>query len=201
MSSETFAAFRRSHGDQLGRLAEDHFNKDLQDSDRDTLRKAASKFSSHASIGSLIGLGFGALLAFRIRSARMKMFQAFKAREKPVSVSFADGRSGMAPWTLYIDYHTLTTMPIVEPIPDVTALVKPTIWGDLAAYFFFTAGGLFVGGETGLLTGSISAGRTITKDPASRERIEKAFIKFRADALRQEADKLDGGQSVFSKIM
>lgn len=88
-----------------------------------------------------------------------------------------------------------------EPIPDVTNLVKPTVWGDVAAYFFFTAGGLFVGGETGLITGSFSAGRLITKDPASRERIEKAFSKFKADALRQEADKLDGGQSVLSKIM
>jgi hypothetical protein len=95
MSSETFAVFRRTHGDHLGKLAEEHFNKDLQESDRETLRKAASKFRTHASIGSLIGLGLGALLAFRIRSARMKMFQAFKAREKPVSVNFADGRTGM----------------------------------------------------------------------------------------------------------
>jgi photosystem II stability/assembly factor-like uncharacterized protein len=83
----------------------------------------------------------------------------------------------------------------------VTALVKPTVFGDLAAYFFFTAGGLFVGGETGLLTGSISAGRTITKDAAARERIENAFKKFRAEALRQEADKLDGGKSMFDKIL
>lgn len=88
-----------------------------------------------------------------------------------------------------------------EPIPDVTNLVKPTVLGDVAAYFFFTAGGLFVGGETGLVTGSLSAGQSITKDPSSRERIEKAFQKFKADALRQEADKIDGGQSVFSKIL
>jgi hypothetical protein len=92
-------------------------------------------------------------------------------------------------------------MPILENIPDVTALIKPTIWGDLAAFFLFPVGGLFVGGETGLLTGSISAGRTITKDPASRERIEKAFTRFRADALREEADKLDGGKNVFSKLI
>ncbi|QDS69455.1 hypothetical protein FKW77_005680 [Venturia effusa] len=181
MSNETFAAFRKTHGDQLGKLAEEHFNKDLEDTDRETLKVAASKFSTHAQLGSLIGIGLGALLAFRVRSARMKVFNAFKAREKPVSVSFADGRT--------------------EPIPDITNLVKPTVWGDLAAYLFFTAGGLFIGGETGLITGSISAGRLITKDPASRERIEKAFQKFKADALRQEADKLDGGQSVFSKIM
>ena len=59
---------------------------------------------------------------------------------------------------------------------------------------------MFVGGETGLLTGSMSAGRTITKDAEVRERIEKAFRGFRADALRQEADKLDGGGSLLNKM-
>jgi hypothetical protein len=57
-----------------------------------------------------------------------------------------------------------------------------------------------VGGETGLLTGSLSSGRLITKDADSRERIESAFRKFRADALRQEADKLDGGGSLLNKM-
>lgn len=96
MSNETFAAFRKTHGDQLGKLAEEHFNKDLEDTDRETLKVAAAKFSSHAAIGSLIGISLGALLAFRVRSARTKVFNAFKAREKPVSVSFADGRTGMS---------------------------------------------------------------------------------------------------------
>ncbi|TID23481.1 hypothetical protein E2P81_ATG03052 [Venturia nashicola] len=181
MSNDAIAFFRKTYGDQLGKLAEEHFNKDLEDTDRETLKVAAAKFRSHAAIGSLIGIGLGVFLAFRVRSARTKMFNAFKAREKPVSVSFADGRT--------------------EAIPDVTNLIKPTVLGDVAAYFFFSAGGLFIGGETGLITGSLSAGRSITKDAASRERIEKAFQKFKADALRQEADKLDGGQSVFSKIM
>ena len=53
-----------------------------------------------------------------------------------------------------------------------------------------------MGGETGLLTGSGSAGRTITKDPESRERIEKAFRKFRADVLRKQADAIDEKSSV-----
>lgn len=105
MSSETFAAFRRTHGDQLGKLAEEHFNKDLEDTDRETLKKAAAMFSSHATIGSLVGLGLGALLAFRVRSARLKVFKAFKARDKPVSVSFADGRTGES-----IYYHVLFAM-------------------------------------------------------------------------------------------
>lgn len=63
------------------------------------------------------------------------------------------------------------------------------------------AGGLFVGGETGLLTGSFSAGRMITRDADTRERIDNAFRQFRADALRKEADKLDGGERMTNKIL
>ena len=57
-------------------------------------------------------------------------------------------------------------------------------------------GGLFVGGETGLLFGSMAAGRTITRDSGARERIERTFRKFRAESLRREADGLDGGESI-----
>ena len=66
----------------------------------------------------------------------------------------------------------------------------------MATYLFFGAGGLFVGGETGLLTGTGSAGRTIPKDPESRQRIETAFRRFRADMLRKQADAIDQRSSV-----
>ncbi|KIW04571.1 uncharacterized protein PV09_04321 [Verruconis gallopava] len=180
MSAESFAAFRRHHGTELGKLAEAHWNKDLQQEDREILQAASQRFQRHAMIGSIVGIGLGVLLAARVRSARLRMFNTFKAQEKPTAVQFADGR--------------------IEKLPDLTNLVKPTVLGDIAAYFFFTAGGLFVGGETGLLTGSMSAGRLITRDPSSRERIEAAFRKFRADMLRQEADKLDSGGSLLSKV-
>jgi len=81
-----------------------------------------------------------------------------------------------------------------ESLPDLTPYLKPSTLGDVTAYFFFGAGGLFLGGETGLLTGSLSAGRTISKDPESRQRIEIAFRKFRADAYRKQADLLDQGR-------
>ncbi|KAI4284379.1 MAG: hypothetical protein L6R35_004926 [Caloplaca aegaea] len=68
--------------------------------------------------------------------------------------------------------------------------------GDIAAYTFFGFGGLFLGGESGLLTGSAAAARRITGDPESRERIETAFRRFRADVLRKEADELDQKKSV-----
>lgn len=50
------------------------------------------------------------------------------------------------------------------------------------------------------MTGSYSAGRTITRDPEAKARIETAFRKFRADVLRKEANFLDGGGSVLDKL-
>jgi hypothetical protein len=103
------------------------------------------------------------------------MYKAFRATEKPTHVRFADGRE--------------------EAIPDITLLMQPTILGDIAAYTFFTAGGVFVGGELGLLSGSWSAKRTINRDPEIRGRIEKAWKAFRADMLRKQADDLEKGQT------
>jgi len=45
-----------------------------------------------------------------------------------------------------------------------------------------------------LLTGAGSARRTVSGDPAARERIEKAFRAFRADVLRKEIEMLEGGK-------
>ena len=75
----------------------------------------------------------------------------------------------------------------------MTNLLKPTTLGDFAAYTFFSAGGLFLGGELGALGGSLSASRTLSKDPESKKRIELAFRRFRADVLRKEAQQLEQG--------
>ena len=80
-----------------------------------------------------------------------------------------------------------------EPIPDLTPFLRPSTLGDVAAYTLFAAGGLFFGGELGLLTGSFSANRVITRDPDSRRRIETAFKKFRAEVLRAQAAALETG--------
>ena len=81
-----------------------------------------------------------------------------------------------------------------EPIPDLTRLMQPSTLGDVAAYTFFSAGGLFFGGELGLLTGTYSASSTISRDPESKQRIETAFRKFRAEVLRNQASALEKGQ-------
>lgn len=94
MSTDSLALLRKNAGQEISALAGEHIEHDLQDSDRDLLNSAASKFSTHVKIGSLLGLSLGALLAFRLRRTRMQMFRAFRAQEKPSHVRFADGREG-----------------------------------------------------------------------------------------------------------
>ena len=94
MSTESLALLRKNAGGDISALASEHLQHDLQDSDRDTLKTAASKISTHVTVGSLLGLGLGTLLAFRLRRSRMQIFQALRAQEKPTHVRFADGREG-----------------------------------------------------------------------------------------------------------
>ncbi|KAH8730205.1 hypothetical protein GQ44DRAFT_572764, partial [Phaeosphaeriaceae sp. PMI808] len=169
--SESLAAFRSTRSKDLGQLAEQHLQHDLNQRDRGLLKSAGGKVSTHASIASLVGLGLGVYFAFRLRAMRLAYFNAFRAMEKPVEVRFADGRTA--------------------PIPDISAKLSPSRWGDAATYFLFSVSGLFLGGEIGLLTGTASASRTITKDPESRERIEKAFKNYRIDALKREIQQLE----------
>ncbi|KAI9697101.1 MAG: hypothetical protein M1820_007916 [Bogoriella megaspora] len=170
-STASLAAFRRGPGAQFAGLAEEHFKHDLEESDRSALKSAASTISTHATIGTAIGLGLGFALAWRIRSGRVAAFRAFKAHERPVKVEFNDGRT--------------------EALPDMTPLLKPTPFGDFFTFFFFGAGGLFIGGETGLMTGSWRAGSAIRRDPESQKRIETAFRRFRADVLKAQIAELE----------
>jgi len=162
--------FRKGVGPDLAALAEEHMNHDLRQSDRDALKGAASTVSTYATLGSFLGIGLGMLLAYRIRGSRTAMFNAFKTSERPTAVKFSDGR---------------------EQAIDLTPLIKPTPLGDFATYMFLGSGGLFIGGEFGLLTGSARARQQINKDRESRERIQTAFRRFQADALRTQANLLD----------
>lgn len=94
MSSDSLAFLRKNADQDIRALASDHLKHDLQESDRDALQSAAGKIGTHVTVGSLLGLGLGVFLAFRLRRNRMQMFQAFRAREKPTHVRFADGREG-----------------------------------------------------------------------------------------------------------
>jgi hypothetical protein len=95
MSSDSLAILRRNIGPELAQLAENHIQHDLRDSDREALNSAAKKLSTYTTIGSLVGLGLGVVLAFRVRSVRAQAFKAIRAVEKPTHVRFADGREGM----------------------------------------------------------------------------------------------------------
>ena len=84
-------------------------------------------------------------------------------------------------------------------MPDITPYLQPTRLGDVATYFFFGLGGTILGGELGLLAGTWSAARLLSSDADRRNRIETAYRRFKADWLRREAKKLDGGDaSIFS---
>ena len=94
MSSDSLAISRKNASIELSQLAEEHLNQDLQPSDRDVLRSAGSKFSTYAAFGSVVGLGLGVALAYRVRRLRIESFKAFRAMERPTHVQFADGRTG-----------------------------------------------------------------------------------------------------------
>ncbi|KAI0910199.1 hypothetical protein F4824DRAFT_448638 [Ustulina deusta] len=172
----SLAVFRKSEQqDELTKLASEHIRSDLEPSDRTALRKATARVATATTVGSLVGLGLGVYASIRLRKVRTDVFAAFRAAEKPSSVLFANGRQ--------------------EAIPDITPLMRPTKFGDFATYFFFGLGGTMVGGELGLLTGTWSASRGISKDPARRERIEKAYRSFKIDVLRKEVAQLENGRS------
>ena len=95
MSSDSLAVLRHNIGPELAQLAENHIQHDLRESDREALNSAAKKLSTYTTMGSLVGLGLGVVLAFRVRSVRAQTFKAIRAAEKPTHVRFADGREGM----------------------------------------------------------------------------------------------------------
>ena len=103
MSFDSFALSRKNPSHELAQLAEEHMKHDLQQSDRDALNDASKKFRTFTAIGSLVGLGLGALLAVRVRRARTDYFKAFRAIEKPTHVKFADGREGKL---FHFDFYT-----------------------------------------------------------------------------------------------
>jgi hypothetical protein len=105
------AIFRPSpQYDDLSQLAQEHFNHDLGEDDRAVLRSAGGRVSTHALLGSALGLGLGIFAAARLRRVRASAFAAFRAAEKPRQVVFADGRTGefrRSPWPpIYIFYLT-----------------------------------------------------------------------------------------------
>ncbi|KAM7200396.1 hypothetical protein V8F20_005373 [Naviculisporaceae sp. PSN 640] len=166
-----FAAFRTSPNEDLAKIGEEHMQKDLKPQDRELLRKAASKVSTHASLGSLLGLGLGIALAYRIRSNRVSLYNAMKVVSRPTELVFANGTR--------------------ETIPDLEPYIRPTRWGDVATYAAFSLGGLFLGGEMGFITGTAAASNTIMSDPESKRRIEDAFRMFQADVMRRQLTALE----------
>jgi hypothetical protein len=70
-------------------------------------------------------------------------------------------------------------------------MMQPSTAGDIAAYVLFAAGGLFLGGEAGALSGAAAARRAVARDPDANARIDAAFRNFRADVLRRELARVE----------
>jgi len=93
--SESFAILRQRRSDELAKLADEHIQHDLQASDRDKLKAAASSISLWTTVGSAVGVSLGLFAAFRLRSTRKAFFSAIRTQERPTKVVFQDGRTGM----------------------------------------------------------------------------------------------------------
>ncbi|KAK5655628.1 hypothetical protein OQA88_5559 [Cercophora sp. LCS_1] len=171
-SRSIFAPFRNTPDIDLAQISEQHLKADLPPEDRSRLRRAASSVSTHATIGSLLGMGLGLALAYKIHTNRIAFYNTFKVMSKPTEVIYSSGRR--------------------EAIPDLEPYIRPTRWSDAATYGAFGLGGFFLGGELGLLSGSASAARTISSDPDAKRRIEDAFRKFQIDVLKREVNILEG---------
>lgn len=91
----------------------------------------------------------------------------------------------------------MLTGPFIVDVPDVTSRLAPSPFGDFAAYFFLGMGGLFLGGETGFLTGTSMAARRVRADAESSKRVENAYRSFKIDLLRKEAKSLEDGAPVW----
>eukprot|EP00026_Physarum_polycephalum_P018374 Phypoly_transcript_19935.p1 GENE.Phypoly_transcript_19935~~Phypoly_transcript_19935.p1 ORF type:complete len:184 (+),score=23.69 Phypoly_transcript_19935:91-642(+) len=172
---DSLALMRNGPHKAYAQLAEDHLQHDLNADERAILEKAAGKVSMHVTVGSLVGIGLGLALAFRLRQSAVRIFQTVKRAEKPIAFQYKDG-------------HT-------EPLPDMDALMRgPSTLSTVLTATLFSVGGLFLGGEIGTMTGLWSAKSTLNHDPVARGRIEKAFRNFQADVLRKQADAIQAGK-------
>lgn len=72
--------------------------------------------------------------------------------------------------------------------------MQPTTVGDIATYGIFGIAGVFLGGDLGLLLGQRAARKTITQNPETRARVEKAYRGFKTDVLRKELQAVESGQ-------
>ncbi|KAK0728859.1 hypothetical protein B0T26DRAFT_673328 [Lasiosphaeria miniovina] len=185
-----FAVFRSHPTGDLAKIGEAHMQHDLASEDRSRLRTAARKVSVHASLGSILGLGVGLAMAWRIRANRMALYDVLRTSMRPTEVVFASGQRG--------DQKNAAKTCGKSHVKCATPAL-PTGWGDAATFGAFSLGGMLLGGETGFLTGTASATRLISKDAESQKRIESAFRKFQVDVLKREITALEGqGQSSYS---
>ena len=96
MSLNNSLAITRPHPSRetFNKLAQSHLQHDLTAEDRDALTAAGRTFGLYTTIGSVVGLGLGLVLAIRVRQGRRQMLTALRMTDRPTHVKFMDGREG-----------------------------------------------------------------------------------------------------------
>lgn len=110
--NNSLAAFRppAQHQQDLATLARTHFENDLTREDRDVLRSAGETMRWSANLGSLVGIGVGCLLAYRVRRLALRRDWFYgvggpgparglgpveNGADRPARVVYESGKSGM----------------------------------------------------------------------------------------------------------
>ncbi|OSS54830.1 hypothetical protein B5807_00913 [Epicoccum nigrum] len=82
MVTDSLALFRSNRSKDLHKLAKEQLEHDLQPKDRDILRRAGRKMSTHVGLGSSVGIGLGLYGAYKLRNMRLAYFNAFEVQWK-----------------------------------------------------------------------------------------------------------------------
>lgn len=104
MVLDNLAAFRppAQHHQDLAVLAQTHFQNDLTQEDREIIRSATGTISRSAYVGSLLGIGLGYLLAYRVRALRRNWWGEFRAARQAA----AQGQEGTKDWPVKVVFES-----------------------------------------------------------------------------------------------
>ncbi|CED82311.1 hypothetical protein [Phaffia rhodozyma] len=157
-------------------LAESHYSKDLEPSDREALKKAAGKVRNHVFVGGLVGSAVGLALAWRGRVGIHRALVTLRQAPKPVEIIMESGEHVQVSKEVYKRQFS-------EPGPLTTFL----------STFIVSTFGLLVGTNVALLTGTSSAKKVVIQE-ANVERVKAAYRGFQIDILKKELEDLESGK-------
>ncbi|KAI9372243.1 hypothetical protein BJX61DRAFT_455718 [Aspergillus egyptiacus] len=157
--------------EQLMAEFENDVKQNLRPDDFQVYKATNSVISTYPKAGGVIGGVIGLFAAFRVHSARRSLLQAFRAREQPTHVIFADART--------------------NPIPYVKPLTRPVMFMELPMYLFAVLGGAVAGSWLATFAVGMRVDSIQSRDPECRRRLAAALLKAQAANSRRETDLLE----------